>query len=573
MSASKLSAEPGIYLSTQDRLHELFASELDAIIAVFPNANLVRRLCKQSQDGKFSVELVFACHASSDPCDLVLDILGKFSVDFRFVKDVSYLVELPESTFRPKQPYVAYTVKVTNELQDSFDLSWNCISASRYEALIPKAIVDIPEVLELLNDSHGPLTCKAIRKNGCCEILNSGNNFPYVFSSSFVDDTATSEAVNELIAKCRDYAADYPASVIQVKAGIKWKTVGRVEKSVLLLRSMGPSQILELALHLTLNRVDFFFPRRLAPHAVQMRERAPQEKWKPGEGPKQNPPGRLADSRSQHPGKNTPPQFHRQEQYAMQVSAVGRSRWRYLTYQGSGRWSSRCKVPGKLPPQPVRRKAGAPLQIGLLFLISSVYPVLHLFVFFIMLKFPYLLPCRKVLSAFLAWIWVLPPTLMLMPVYNTLRCRVEGFLLFTVCRYRLDGRISNPTVSQPLKSPALISGLGLNSVGQARRKSYPLTRKELLTGTCNFMFHKTLKPPFQEKWTWMGRSFRLSMLVPMLLHILIPRVPPWREYARTLEEHCKFCTSSEERSFQLHCTCWEQFSFNPKIQLAARDQY
>ncbi len=113
---SKLSAEPGIYLSTQDRLHELFASELDATIAVFPNANFVKRLCKQSPDEKFSVELVFACHASSDPCDLVLDILGKFSVDFRFVKSVSYLVELPENTFRPKQPYVAYNVKVTNDL-------------------------------------------------------------------------------------------------------------------------------------------------------------------------------------------------------------------------------------------------------------------------------------------------------------------------------------------------------------------------------------------------------------------------------------------------------------------------
>ena len=63
--------------------------------------------CAEQQDLEtFSIELVFACHASSDPNDLVLDLLGKFSVDFKFVQEVSYLAELPEKTFRKQQPYV-----------------------------------------------------------------------------------------------------------------------------------------------------------------------------------------------------------------------------------------------------------------------------------------------------------------------------------------------------------------------------------------------------------------------------------------------------------------------------------
>ena len=157
---SKLSAEPGMYLSTQDRLQELFACNCDATIAVFPNANFVRRLCKQFQRDRFSVEFVFACHASSDPNDLVLDLLSKFSVDFRFIQEVSYLVELPEKNFRP-----------------NFNLHWYCHSASSCEALIPKVIAEIPDIQELLKDDHGPLTCKSIKKNGCCEILNSGNSF------------------------------------------------------------------------------------------------------------------------------------------------------------------------------------------------------------------------------------------------------------------------------------------------------------------------------------------------------------------------------------------------------------
>ena len=199
---SKLRADSGMFLSTQDRLQELFASSSDSTVAVFPNANLVRRLCKRCQGETFSVDLVFACHASSDPNDLVLDLLGRFSADFRFIQEVSYLVELPEKTFRKQQPFIAYTAKVTNVLQDSFNLHWYCQTASNYEALIPKVIAEVPDIQELLHDEHGPLTCKSIKRNGCSEIANSGKSFPYVFSSSCFDHIAMIEAVNELVSKC-----------------------------------------------------------------------------------------------------------------------------------------------------------------------------------------------------------------------------------------------------------------------------------------------------------------------------------------------------------------------------------
>ena len=56
---SEIRADAGIFLSTQDRLAELFTSEIGSTIAVFPNMSVVRRLCKQSLHEKFSVELVF----------------------------------------------------------------------------------------------------------------------------------------------------------------------------------------------------------------------------------------------------------------------------------------------------------------------------------------------------------------------------------------------------------------------------------------------------------------------------------------------------------------------------------
>ena len=174
---SKLSAESGMYLSTQDRLQELFTNGHDSVVAIFPNASLVRRLCKNCQQDTFSIDLVFACHASCDPNDLVIDLLGKFSVEFKFIQSASYLAALPQGTFRKRQPYIAYTVKVTHDLQDSLDLQWICRTTAAYEAMIPKAIAEIPEVKKFLNDDDGPLRCKSIKRNSCFDVSNIGNCF------------------------------------------------------------------------------------------------------------------------------------------------------------------------------------------------------------------------------------------------------------------------------------------------------------------------------------------------------------------------------------------------------------
>ena len=95
---ANFSSNAGLFLSTHDRLQELFCSCPDSVISVFHNTPFVKRLCKQFREEKFSVELVYACHSSSDPQDLILDLLSKFPVDFKFIKQVSYLVDLPERT-------------------------------------------------------------------------------------------------------------------------------------------------------------------------------------------------------------------------------------------------------------------------------------------------------------------------------------------------------------------------------------------------------------------------------------------------------------------------------------------
>ena len=59
-NASKLKTDAEMFLSTQDRLAELFTSKTESTITAFPNLSFVKRLCRQFQHQKFSVELVFA---------------------------------------------------------------------------------------------------------------------------------------------------------------------------------------------------------------------------------------------------------------------------------------------------------------------------------------------------------------------------------------------------------------------------------------------------------------------------------------------------------------------------------
>ena len=256
---SELRAEAGIFLSTQDRLVELFTSEMESTIAVFPNMSVVRRLCKQSLYEKFSVELVFAVNSYSDPCMLALDIMNKFRTELGFVVKATYLTDLPPGTFRQKQAFIAYIVTITNEQVEAFDLYWECKAGEKFEALLPKTIVELPEVKELLGEKGGPLSRKSTRKNGCVEVSSNGNSLPLTFTSDSRDRGNLRKAFSHFISQLREHCGDLPASVIQVKSGVDWKAARRTERSVLFLQSFDDAQILDLAVHLTLCKIDFHF--------------------------------------------------------------------------------------------------------------------------------------------------------------------------------------------------------------------------------------------------------------------------------------------------------------------------
>ena len=98
---------------------------------------------------------------------LALDIMNKFRTELGFVVKATYLTDLPPGTFRHKQAFIAYIV---TEQVEAFDLYWECKTGERFEALLPKTIVELPEVKELLGEKGGPLSRKSTKKNGCVSL-------------------------------------------------------------------------------------------------------------------------------------------------------------------------------------------------------------------------------------------------------------------------------------------------------------------------------------------------------------------------------------------------------------------
>ena len=255
----KLEKDADIFLTTQDRLDELFHGETFSTISLFPNLQYVKRLCKQNQFQSFSVECVFAVNAHSDPCFVALDVMAKFRTELSFVSSVSYLTELPAGTYRQRQDYLAYVVMLTNRQAASFDLYWQCRTGARYEAMLPKTVCDIPDIKSLIEEKGGLLSRKSTKRNSCVDVSDSRNGLPLTFMSDHKHRHSLEQAFLALVRLVKEHSDDFPASVIQVKSSIDWFAAKRIERSVLFLQSLNDAQVLDLAVHLTLCKIDFYF--------------------------------------------------------------------------------------------------------------------------------------------------------------------------------------------------------------------------------------------------------------------------------------------------------------------------
>ena len=258
-SASDIHSNNGLLVTTHDRLYELLTHRQVDVTSVFPNVSYIRRLCRDIKED-FKLEIVLACHSSSDPADVVIEILGKFSNGFFSLTRVEYLVELRLGTYWKKSSSIAYVVSISNASQDDLNLFWKSHVNNQKEALLPRAIVETSEISEVLNDQRGPLACKTLQRNSCKEVSNAGNAVSITFKSPTRNPRRHAEAVNHLIQQCRDLVHEYPACVIQYKHRDFYEREGYMEQTVLYLRHLDDMQMEELVQHLTSCRVDFYVP-------------------------------------------------------------------------------------------------------------------------------------------------------------------------------------------------------------------------------------------------------------------------------------------------------------------------
>ena len=158
-AASDIYSNNGLLVTTHDRLYELLSHRQVDVTSVFPNVSYIRRMCKDIKED-FRFEIVLACHSTSDPVDVVIEILGKFSNDFFSLKSVEYLVELPPGTYWKKSSSIAYVVSISNAIQDDLNLFWKNRVNNHKEVLLPKAIVwrhqRYPRCL-MIKEDHWPV--------------------------------------------------------------------------------------------------------------------------------------------------------------------------------------------------------------------------------------------------------------------------------------------------------------------------------------------------------------------------------------------------------------------------------
>ena len=258
-SASDICSKNGILVTTHDRLEELLTHRQVEVTSVFPNVSHIRRFCREFKED-FRLEIVLACHSSSDPADVIIEILGKFSNDFFSLKRVEYLVELPLGTYWKKSSSIAYVISISNAKQDDLHLFWKYQVNNQKEALLPRAILETPEISEVFNDQRGPLACKTLQRNGCREVSNAGNAVSITFKTPFRNAKRHAEAVDQLIQQCRELVDEYPACVIQYKNRDFYEREGYMEQTVLYLRHLDDMQMEDLVQHLTSCKVDFYIP-------------------------------------------------------------------------------------------------------------------------------------------------------------------------------------------------------------------------------------------------------------------------------------------------------------------------
>ena len=160
---------------------ELFSEGYEEIIAVFPNLKPILSMLSKNVQRGFCFEVVLACHHACDLACLIMELLGRFATNQKYITKVYPLCTLPEGTFR-QYTTQGYIVRLCSDPGDGFEVSRDCRQKERDELFTPKAVYAQDEFREVINDKRSPLANFKVGTNKCVDIDDSKNGKAISFS-------------------------------------------------------------------------------------------------------------------------------------------------------------------------------------------------------------------------------------------------------------------------------------------------------------------------------------------------------------------------------------------------------
>ena len=113
-------------------------------------------------------------------CYFLIDVVGRFGIDFHHISEVAFVTDMPKNMYRPYAT-IAYRVRVQNKAITKTSIPWKKQQEQFDGFLIPKHIAGKEDVKNIINNLSGPLMRRSSKRNSCFDFEGGKNYDPFSF--------------------------------------------------------------------------------------------------------------------------------------------------------------------------------------------------------------------------------------------------------------------------------------------------------------------------------------------------------------------------------------------------------
>ena len=258
---SEICTDGHLTLGTHDLLEDFIGKESLSLISVFPNMGSVKQSLKNHRDAPIYIDCIVACHHTYDPLDVSSDVVNRMGLDFQYVSQIAFLVDLPKGSFR-SYATSAYIIRVRSESCPVIKAVWKKQQEQFDELLIPKLLVSHEEVSSIVNNLDGPLKRHSSKRNSLFDFEGGKNYDSFSFKPGKSGLGAYRDELERLKKVCRDLCKDLPSATFQFRERTNWRWLGQegcIDVTILFCRNLDRHKLLQLASFLTSCAISFRF--------------------------------------------------------------------------------------------------------------------------------------------------------------------------------------------------------------------------------------------------------------------------------------------------------------------------